>query len=100
MSAQERINLRSRSPAEREGIAKRAAEKGSHLVSWESPTDQGVKAMVEAAVDLLKQAEIMHGQPLYYDAKGRFIEVGQVFRPTIGMLDECIKAGSAGGPWR
>ena len=71
-----------------------------NVVSWESPTDRGVKAMVEAAVELLDRADTLHGQPLYFDDEGRDFDPKDVFAPTIKALDECIKAGPAGGPWR
>ena len=73
---------------------------GSLVVSWESPTDKGVKAMVEAAVGLLEQAETLHGQPLYFDEEADPIDPKDVFEPTIKALEECIEAGPAGGPWK
>ena len=39
--------------------------------------NQAIAALVNAARDLLLKAELLHGQPLYYDEEGGAVEVDE-----------------------
>ena len=52
--------------------------------------DEIVKGMVEEALELLRKADTLHGQPLYYTEDGHSIDIDEVFAPTIEGLNNSI----------
>lgn len=59
---------------------------------------QGVIAYIKNAKHFLKEAELLHGQPLYFDKDGEYMDLVAELDRQIEEIQECYETGGVMRP--